>query len=53
MSGTDASGQAIQGTSMIQGQVSGVRLAGSTLVLTVNGLDVPLASVLEVKGGSV
>ena len=53
VSGTDASGQTIQGTSMIQGQVSGVRLAGSTLVLTVNGLDVPLASVLEVKGGSV
>ncbi len=53
VSGTDASGQAIQGTSMIQGQVSGVRLAGSTLVLTVNGLDVPLSSVLEVKGGSV
>jgi flagellar basal-body rod modification protein FlgD len=53
VSGTDASGQKIQGTSMIQGQVSGVRLAGSSLVLTVNGLDVPLASVLEVKGGSV
>lgn len=53
VSGTDASGQAIQGTSMVQGQVSGVRLAGSALVLTVNGVDVPLASVLEVKGGSV
>jgi flagellar basal-body rod modification protein FlgD len=53
VSGVDASGQAIQGTSMIQGQVSGVSLSGSTLVLTVNGLQVPLSSVLEVKGGSV
>jgi hypothetical protein len=38
---------------MIQGQVTGVRLSGSTLVLTVNGLDVSLSSVVEVKGGSV
>jgi flagellar basal-body rod modification protein FlgD len=50
VSGTDASGQTIQGTSMIQGQVSGLKMSGSTLVLTVNGLDVPLSSIVEVKG---
>ena len=53
VSGTDASGEKVEGIPMIMGQVSGVRLAGSTLVLTVNGLDVPLSSVVEVKGGSV
>jgi flagellar basal-body rod modification protein FlgD len=53
VSGTDASGEKIQGTPMIQGQVTGVRLSGATLVLTVNGQDVPLSSVIEVKGGSV
>lgn len=50
VSGVDASGQKIQGTSMIQGPVSGVSLSGSTLVLTVNGLQVPLSSIVEVKG---
>lgn len=34
---------------MIQGQVSGVSLSGSTLVLIVNGLEVPLSSVVEVQ----
>jgi flagellar basal-body rod modification protein FlgD len=53
VSGTDASGGKIDGTPMIQGQVTGVRLSGSSLVLTVNGLDVPLSSIVEVKGGSV
>ena len=53
VSGIDASGQTIQGTPMIQGQVTGVSMSGSTLVLTVNGMDVPLSSVVEVKGGSV
>jgi flagellar basal-body rod modification protein FlgD len=53
VSGTDASGGKIDGTPMIQGQVTGVRLSGSSLVLTVNGLDVPLSSIVEVKGGSI
>jgi flagellar basal-body rod modification protein FlgD len=53
VSGIDASGQTIQGTPMIQGQVTGVSMSGSTLVLTVNGMEVPLSSVVEVKGGSV
>jgi flagellar basal-body rod modification protein FlgD len=53
VSGTDASGTKIDGTPMIQGQVTGVSMSGSTLVLTVNGMDVPLSSVVEVKGGSV
>ncbi len=50
VSGTNASGQTIQGTSMIQGAVTGVSLSGSTMVLNVNGLQVPLSSVIEVKG---
>ena len=49
VSGINASGQSIQGTPMIQGQVSGVSLSGSTLVLIVNGLEVPLSSVVEVQ----
>lgn len=53
VSGTDASGAKIDGTPMIQGQVTGVSMSGSTLVLTVNGMNVPLSSVVEVKGGSV
>jgi flagellar basal-body rod modification protein FlgD len=53
VSGIDATGQKIHGTSMVQGKVTGVKLDGTTPVLTVNGLDVPLTSVLEVKGGSI
>jgi len=49
----DASGHTIQGTSMVKGQVTGVKLDGTTPVLTVNGIDVPLTSVVEVKGGSI
>ena len=53
VSGTDASGQKITGTTMIRGKVTGINLSGATPVLTVNGLDVPLTSVVEVKGGSI
>ena len=49
VSGLDANGQAIQGTSMIQGQVTSVNLTGTSPVLTVNGQDVPLTSVVEVQ----
>jgi flagellar basal-body rod modification protein FlgD len=53
VSGLDATGQAISATSLFRGRVSGVNLEGDTPVLTVNGLYVPLTSVLEVKEGSV
>jgi flagellar basal-body rod modification protein FlgD len=52
VSGVDASGQTIQGTTMVQGQVTGVDLSGDTPVLVVNGVNVPLSTVLSVKGGS-
>jgi len=39
-------------TADTSGQVTGVKLDGDTPVLTVNGADVPITSVLEVKEGS-
>ena len=39
-------------TSDLSGLVSGVKLDGDTPMLTVNGTDVPITSVLEVKEGS-
>ena len=53
VSGVDASGQTISGTPLFRGRVTGVNLEGDTPVLTVNGIYVPLTSVLEVKEGSV
>jgi flagellar basal-body rod modification protein FlgD len=53
VSGIDASGQIIAGSTTVHGKVTGVKLDGTTPVLTVNGLDVPLTSILEVKGGSI
>ncbi|WP_370543346.1 hypothetical protein [Geobacter sp. OR-1] len=35
---------------MIQGRVEGVALDGTTPLLTVNGVSVPLSSVIKVKG---
>ncbi len=52
VSGADSSGQAIQGTTMVQGQVTGVDLSGTTPILIVNGMSVPLTSIVSVKGGS-
>jgi flagellar basal-body rod modification protein FlgD len=49
VTGVDASGQTIQGASMISGQVTGVNLSGTTPVLTVNGQNVPLSSVVQVQ----
>jgi flagellar basal-body rod modification protein FlgD len=39
-------------TSDLSGLVTGVKLDNDIPVLTVNGTDVPITSVLEVKGGS-
>ncbi len=49
VTGTDASGQTIQGTPMIQGLVTGVNLSGTSPVLTVNGQNVPVSSVVQVQ----
>ena len=53
VSGLDTTGQASSATPLFRGRVTGVNLEGDTPVLTVNGLYVPLTSVLEVKEGSV
>jgi flagellar basal-body rod modification protein FlgD len=52
VSGTDTSGNAIQGTTMVLGQVTGVDLSGSMPMLIVNGVKVPLTSIISVKEGS-
>jgi flagellar basal-body rod modification protein FlgD len=52
VSGIDASGQTMQGTTLVQGQVTGVDMSGDSPVLVVNGVNVPLTSVISVKGGS-
>lgn len=53
VSGVDATGQEISGTPLFRGRVAGVNLEGNVPVLNVNGIYVPLTSVLEVKEGSV
>jgi flagellar basal-body rod modification protein FlgD len=53
VSGVDAAGQEISGTPLFRGRVAGVNLEGNVPVLNVNGIYVPLTSVLEVKEGSV
>lgn len=45
-----ANGQSVAGTPLMKGVVDGVRLDGSSPVLTVSGSDVQLSSVLQVKG---
>lgn len=50
VSGTDSSGNKISGTSLVRGTVSGVKLDGNAPVLTVGGVDIPLASIIGVKG---
>ncbi len=52
VSGVDASGQTFSGASMVQGTVTGMDLSGATPVLLVNGVNVPITSVVSVKGGS-
>lgn len=47
---TDAAGTKFSGTPMIQGKVDGINWSGTTPMLSVNGIDVPLASVIKVKG---
>ena len=49
VAGTDATGQTIQGTTLVQGQVTGVNLSGTTPVLTVNGQSVPITSIVAVR----
>lgn len=50
--GTDSSGNTFSGTSLIYGTVDGVKLDGSSPVLSIGGLDVPLTSVLSVGGAA-
>jgi flagellar basal-body rod modification protein FlgD len=50
VNGVNASGNTFSATSLIHGTVSGVKLDGSSPVLTVGGVDVALSSILGVKG---
>ncbi len=52
VTGVDASGQTFTGTSMVQGTVTGMDLSGTSPLLIVNGMGVPLSYIVSVKGGS-
>jgi flagellar basal-body rod modification protein FlgD len=53
ISGVDAAGQSITATPLFRGKVTGVNLEGDIPLLVVNGISVPLTSILEVKEVSV
>lgn len=48
----DPRGNAVETTASVIGQVSGVRYGASGPVLAIGSLEFPLASVIEVRGGS-
>ncbi|WP_243374374.1 flagellar hook capping FlgD N-terminal domain-containing protein [Geotalea sp. SG265] len=50
--GTDADGQAFSGTPLISGKVDGVEMGSSGPVLTIGALQVPLSTIISVKGGA-
>jgi flagellar basal-body rod modification protein FlgD len=50
VTGVDAGGTQVSGVSMLTGKVDGLKFDGSTPILTIGGIDVPLSSVLKVKG---
>ncbi len=50
VSGTDGSGQAVAGVPLVTGRIDGVRLDGSSPVLTAEGIEIDMANVLQVKG---
>ncbi|HET6419109.1 MAG TPA: flagellar hook capping FlgD N-terminal domain-containing protein [Geobacteraceae bacterium] len=50
VNGMDSSGNRFTATSLIQGVVTGVKLDGTSPVLTVGGADVALSSILGVEG---
>jgi len=50
VAGVDSSGNPVSGTSLLTGKVDGLKLDGSSPVLTIGGQDVPLSSVLRVNG---
>jgi len=47
---TDATGKQFSGTPVIQGKVDGISLDKTTPTLSVGGINIPLSSVLQVKG---
>lgn len=50
--GTDAYGQDFSGTPLISGKVDGVEMDADGPVVTIGALQVPLSSVISVKGGA-
>ncbi len=47
---TDSTGKQFAGTPLVQGKVDGIALDGTTPLLSVGGINIPLSDVLTVKG---
>jgi len=47
---TNATGQDVTATTLVQGKVDGVSLEGTVPVLSLGGIDVPLDDIISVKG---
>lgn len=50
VTGTNASGVTVAGASLVRGRVDGVRIDGSTPILTAGGIEIGMGDVLQVKG---
>lgn len=50
VSGTNGNGEAVAGLSLVTGRVDGVRLDGSSPILTAGGIEINMGDVLQVKG---
>jgi flagellar basal-body rod modification protein FlgD len=47
---TDSTGKQFAATPLVQGKVDGIALDGTTPLLSVGGINIPLSDVLTVKG---
>lgn len=50
VSGTNGNGEAVTALSLVTGRIDGVRLDGSSPILTAGGIEIDMANVLQVKG---
>ena len=46
----DGRGGAVAGVSLVRGRVDGVRIDGSTPILSAGGIEIGMGDVLQVKG---
>lgn len=49
--GVDASGSSFSCTPQIAGTVNGVNMSGASTTITVGGVEIPISSILSVRGG--